>query len=391
MDRDFSRLDAYLDENGLDGYLLDADSETANQYYLSGFDAPDPFLTLYTPDQTAILTSPLEYGRAREKSRATDVRRFDEYDYRAKQAEHGRETARGMVVAEFLSEFGVESVATDRRFPLFTADSLRGRGFGVRADLEDVIEAIRATKTETELEHIREAQAANEAAMREAESMIAAADIGPEGTLTLDGDVLTSERLKTAIERALLDRGFALEDTIVASGAQAASPHESGSGPIAAGEPIIVDIFPQSKRTRYHADMTRTFLRGDPTERVADFYEATAEAKAAAMETVEAGVTGAAVHDAVCDVYEAAGYPTLRADESTETGFIHTTGHGVGLEVHERPQVSPAGGELEPGHVITIEPGLYDPEVGGVRIEDLLLVTEDGYENLTDYPETLIV
>ena len=390
MDRDFSRLDAFLDERGLDGYLLDADSEAANQYYLSGFDAPDPFLTLYTPDETAILTSPLEYGRAKETSRATAVRRFGDYDYRDKRETHGRETARGMVVAEFLAEFDVEAVATDRRFPLFTADSLREHGISVTADLEDVIEAIRATKTETELDHIREAQAANEAAMREAESMIAAAEI-EDGTLVLGSEVLTSERIKAKIERTLLDRGFALDDTIVASGAQAAAPHDTGSGPIRAAEPIIVDIFPQSKATKYHADMTRTFLRGEPTARLADFYEVTAEAKAAAMDRVEAGVTGAAVHDAVCDVYEDAGYPTLRSDESTETGFIHTTGHGVGLDVHERPQISPDGGELEAGQVITIEPGLYDPAVGGVRIEDLLVVTEDGYENLTNYPETLSV
>ncbi len=102
-------------------------------------------------------------------------------------------------------------------------------------------------------------------------------------------------------------------------------------------------------------------------------------------------MTGEAVHDAVCDVYEEAGLPTLRSDERTETGFIHSTGHGVGLDVHELPRLSPDGGELRPGHVVTVEPGLYDPDVGGVRIEDILVVTEDGYENLTDYEKRLVV
>jgi Xaa-Pro aminopeptidase len=117
----------------------------------------------------------------------------------------------------------------------------------------------------------------------------------------------------------------------------------------------------------------------------------TEQAFEAALDTVEAGATGAAVHGAACEVYEDAGLPTLRNDEDTETGFIHSTGHGVGLDVHELPQVSPSGGELEAGHVITIEPGLYDPDVGGVRLEDLVVVTEDGYENLTDYPMDFVV
>ncbi|MFW5922606.1 MAG: M24 family metallopeptidase [Halodesulfurarchaeum sp.] len=391
MAKDFSTLETLLAEQDLEGYLLDADSTHANQYYLSGFDAPDPFLTLYTPDRTAILTSALEYGRAESESRADTVRQLAEYDYRDKAAEHGRDTARGLVYAEFLAEFGVGSVAADRRFPLFTADSLREQGIEVTVDRDDVLDSIRARKTEAELDHIREAQAANEAAMAAAEEMLAEATVDGEEILFLDGEPLTSERVRTTIERTLLDLGFALDETIVASGPSGAKPHDRGSGPIAANEPVIVDIFPRSKTTKYHADMTRTFVRGEPDPRIREFYDLTRAAKAAAMDAIEPGATGADVHDAVCDVYEDAGHPTLRTDESTDTGFIHSTGHGVGLEVHEHPQVSPDGGTLEPGHVITIEPGLYDPSIGGVRIEDLVVVTEDGYENLTDYPETLVL
>ncbi len=137
--------------------------------------------------------------------------------------------------------------------------------------------------------------------------------------------------------------------------------------------------------------MTRTFCHGTPSETLQEWYELTARAKQAALETVEPGTTGEAVHDAACRVYEDAGLPTLRSDERTETGFIHSTGHGVGLDVHELPSVAPGGGELQPGHIITIEPGLYDPDVGGIRIEDIVAVTEDGYENLTDYAERFVV
>jgi Xaa-Pro aminopeptidase len=158
---------------------------------------------------------------------------------------------------------------------------------------------------------------------------------------------------------------------------------------VRAGESIIVDIFPRHKASRYHGDMTRTLCVGDPGEELAEWYQLTRRAYEAALETVEPGVTGGEVHDAACDVYEAAGIATLRTDESAETGFIHSTGHGVGLDVHELPSVGPGGEELEPGHVITIEPGLYDPAVGGVRLEDLVVVTQDGYENLTEYPMQL--
>jgi Xaa-Pro aminopeptidase len=171
----------------------------------------------------------------------------------------------------------------------------------------------------------------------------------------------------------------------VACGVDAADPHDRGSGPLRPDRPIIIDIFPRSKTSGYHADMTRTFVVGDPEPTVREWFDHTNDAVNAALDAIEPGATGAAVHDAVCDVYEDAGLPTLRSEPTTETGFIHSTGHGVGLDVHELPRIAPDGGELRPGHVVTVEPGLYDPAVGGVRTEDLILVTDDGYENLTDY------
>ncbi|MFC7199323.1 M24 family metallopeptidase [Halospeciosus flavus] len=386
VDPDLSELDAALAERGFDGYLLDAASEESNQRYLSGFDAPDPFVTLYTPEETALLVSSLEYGRAKSESRADTVYRWNDFDLRERAQEVGRETARGDALADFLTEVGVSSVLVPRRFPLFSADALRERDVAVEPDGDEVVEDVRAVKTETEVDHIRVAQKANEAAMRAAEDLIAGAAV-EDGVLHHAGEPLTSERVREEIEVTLLRHGCALDETIVACGADAAEPHNRGSGPLGAGEPIIVDIFPRDKETKYHSDMTRTFVRGEPSEDARDFYAVTEAALDAALDALEAGVTGADVHGAVCDVYEDAGYPTLRSDPDTETGFIHSTGHGVGLDVHESPSVSDrADDELEAGHVVTIEPGLYDPDVGGVRIEDIVVVTEDGYENLTDYP-----
>ncbi|MFB6071096.1 MAG: M24 family metallopeptidase [Halanaeroarchaeum sp.] len=388
MDLDLSRLDEALASRDLDGHLIDADAETPDQRYLSGFDAPDPFVTLYTPEGIALLVSTMEYGRAKSQSRADAVRQYADYDGRALVDEYGSDEGRNRAIARFLEEFDVEAVSTDRRFPLVTADGLRDQGIEVQPDRSDAVERTRAVKTETEIAYVREAQRANEAAMDEAQRLLAEAAV-EDGVLTLDGEPLTSERVRHAIEATLLEEGCALDETIVASGPESAVPHEQGSGPIEANEPVIVDIFPRDKATHYHADMTRTFVRGEPSDRIEAFYDLTAEAKRAALDAVEPGVTGETVHDAACEVYEEAGYPTLRTDESTDTGFTHSTGHGVGLAVHERPRIGRHGEELEPGNVITVEPGLYDPDVGGVRIEDLIVVTEDGYENLTDYPESL--
>ena len=392
MDPDFSALDDHLADAGLDGYLVDADGANSTQRYLSGFAAPDPFTTVYTPDATAILVSALEFGRATTDSRADEVSRLADYDYRELASEHGAEAAKARVVAAWLDDLGVDAVATPDRFPLGPADRLRERDIGVTPDTDDVVTGIRARKTPEEIDHVRDTQRANEAAMRAAEALLREADVtegSADPVLHHDGAVLTSERVKTEIESTLLEHGCGLDETIVACGADAADPHNRGSGPLRPDEPIIVDIFPRSKTTGYHGDMTRTFVVGEPDDTVSEWFDRTHEAFDAALDAVEPGVTGAAVHDAVCDVYEDAEIPTLRSDPTAETGFIHSTGHGVGLDVHELPRVAPDGDELRPGHVVTIEPGLYDPSVGGVRIEDLIVVTDDGYENLTEYPVEL--
>ncbi|ERG95564.1 Xaa-Pro peptidase family protein [Haloquadratum walsbyi] len=386
-DPDFSALDAYLDEIDADGYLVNADGSSSTQRYLSGFDAPDPFITVYTPDTTALLVSALEYGRAQTESRADDVSRLADYDYRSIASEYDATTAKARVTAEWLQEHDVKSVVTPERFPIGPADNLREHDLSVSAESDDVVTTIRAQKTKTEIEHIRDAQTANEAAMETAATLIDSATVDDE-ILYYDNEILSSERIKQAIETTLLRHECALDETIVACGSDAADPHNRGHGPLHVDEPIVVDIFPRSKETHYHADMTRTFLKGTPDETLSNWFELTQDALTTAIDAIEPGVTGKSIHNTVCDIYEDAGISTLRSDPTAETGFIHSTGHGVGLDVHELPRVSPDGGELKPGHVITVEPGIYDPAVGGLRIEDLVVVTESGAENLTTYPIT---
>ncbi|WP_330631925.1 Xaa-Pro peptidase family protein [Halocatena halophila] len=387
MQPDVSPVEAVLETRDVDGYLLNADSDDPNQRYLSGFDAPDPFVTLFAGD-IHLLVSSLEFGRAKSESHAATVARFSDFNLREKRSEYGSAEAFSRTVASFLRSQDVESIVVPSRFPISLADGLRDLGIRVVVDADDDTAEMRAQKTDDEIEKIRRAQKANEAAMAHAESILSESSIDGE-TLVYKGSVLTSERLRREIEFELLENDHALDETIVACGSDGADPHDRGSGPLAPDESIVIDIFPRGKDTDYFADMTRTFVKGTPTPAIEEYYELTERAKAAAIDAIEPGVTGESVHNVVCDVYEDAGYPTLRSDPQTETGFIHSTGHGVGLDVHEGPALSPVGETLKPGHVITIEPGLYDPSVGGVRIEDIGVVTEDGFENLTTYPQQL--
>ncbi|WP_312909328.1 M24 family metallopeptidase [Natronosalvus caseinilyticus] len=386
METDLSPLTEFLAAEELDAYLIDDDATDSDQRYVSGFSAPDAYQTLVTPDgEIHLFVSGLEYGRAVKESGADTVTRYATYDSQELIAEYGRYEGFLRVLERFLDDREIASVAVPRSFPTGTADGLRDRGLEVTVEADGIVGEIRSVKHDEEIEHVHRTQRANQAAMAVAESLIAGADV-EDGVLHHEGEPLTSERVTEEIEVALLRNGCSLDETIVACGEHGADPHDRGSGPLEANELIVIDIFPRDKETKYFGDMTRTFCRGDPTDEMRRRYEVTHEAFEAALESIEPGATGAAVHDAVCDVIEDAGYATFRSDPGTETGFIHSTGHGVGLDIHESPSLSPSGEELEVGHVVTVEPGIYDPAVGGVRIEDLVVVTEDGYENLTDYP-----
>ncbi|CAN5118051.1 Xaa-Pro peptidase family protein [soil metagenome] len=306
------------------------------------------------------------------------------------------DAATATVIGRALAERQIRKTRVPRYFPLALADLLRERGVELLVDTE--LDRRRRTKRPDELEALESVQRATEAAWALGVDALRRAAIGSRRELVLDGLPFTAERLRGIIEAALLERGCAADATIVAPGTQAADPHMIGTGPLRAGEPIVMDIFPQDKRTRYFADMTRTVSREEPPTEIVRMYDVVLRAQDAGIAALRPGTTGREVHELVEDVIFEAGYDTLRPgqkrrpDDPVTRGFIHGTGHGVGLEIHEEPRIGRSGTEpLAPGDVVTIEPGIYDPDLGGVRLEDMLVVTESGARDLTRAVRQLIV
>lgn len=301
-----------------------------------------------------------------------------------------RDTATAQAAAEFATQRGIKEVWSGRSMPLIFAHFFQERGIAVRCDPElGVVE--RRSKSEREVKALHAAQRRTEGAIRFACEMIANADADAQGVLMQDGAPLTSERVQSEINMWLLKNGMGTSGSIVAGGAQSADCHLRGSGPLRTGEVVIVDIFPEDPSSRYFGDCTRCVVHGQVPEVIQQIHNAASEAKRAATNATRAGVTGEAVHQAACDVFTKLGYAIGLPESQSDTSFryVHGTGHGVGLDVHEPPLLDFGGPELVVGDCLTIEPGLYGIGVGGVRIEDMVIVREDGCENLNTLPETL--
>lgn len=353
-----------------------------NLYYKTHFLAGDPFVYLENGSSSLLVTSSMEQGRAQKESTAPEVRNLEDFGYRDLVKELGdRSRAFTAVLARIVKGVQADSVLVEAAFPALYADELRAEGIHVEINSRLLVRE-RRQKSEAEIEAIEEAQRATERATARAIEILAASE-EHHGVLHYSGIPLTSERLRTEIEIALIRDGMdASMSPIVAGGPRAADPHWEGAGLLRAGESIVLDVFPRNKRTRYFADMTRTVVKGDPGDTLRRMYSAVLQAQEGALKMIRAGVNARQVHESVEAVFREEGF-------AGETGprYIHGTGHGVGLDIHERPVLGAMEEDLLPGDVVTVEPGLYDPEIGAVRIEDLVVVTENGCRNLTRFPK----
>ena len=374
--------------NTSEARLMIAASETdADMYYATRFLAPDPFIFLQIGDEKHLLMSDLERDRARAQAQVDHVLSLSEYQEKAKKNDTDEEEPSQIdALHELLQEKNITSLNVPRAFAIATADDLRERGYTVEFP-EGAYWPDREIKTPAEIAHIREVQQHTEAAMDAAITLIRNADIRGDA-LYHNGEPLTSETVKREIKFLLLERDCTAGHTIVAGGDQACDPHNEGSGPLHAHQSIIIDIFPRSNITGYFADLTRTVVKGEPSADLQNIYDAVLAAQNLAFDSIRADADSQAIHRALQELFENRNFETGNTDGRMQ-GFFHGTGHGLGLEIHEPPRIGKTPGTLCAGHIVTVEPGLYYPGRGAVRIEDLAVVTQDGCDNLTTYPKFL--
>ncbi len=363
-------------------------------YWRIRFMVGDPVVLLELPDsdgtRSVLLLRDIEMQRARNSARVDQV--GCPADYTPEGGLSGdRETATAQAAAECLRRAGISEVTGDRSLPLIFAEFLARAGIKVSCDTELWV-AERRQKSEVEIEHLREAQRVTEQAMQFACHMIASAEARSGGVLYQDNQPLTSERVRTAVTHFLMEKEFDLPSAIIAGGPTGADCHDAGSGELLTGLPVIVDIYPRSRGSLYWGDCTRTVVHGDIPDEIKAMHRTVRKAKAAGEKATAPGVTGEDVHRATIQVIKDDGFHVgLPGEDSPDSycAMTHGTGHGIGLDVHEPPLLDMKGPKLLVGEALTIEPGLYRRDMGGVRVEDMVVVTKDGCINLNTLSEEL--
>ena len=353
----------------------------------------DPLLFVARDGEAFVMTSSLDAGRIARVLPDADVVTADELGFHELLGQGMQaEKADLEIVVRALRRWGIEDAVVPPDLPIAVADRLRGEGVAIEIDAREV-HARRRAKTPTELAGIRRAQRAAEAGMAVAEELIRGAERSG-GRLRRDGELLTAEQVRRAIRTACADAGAPAPVDIIVGSALSGGGHDPGSGELPANLPIVVDVWPRDEESGCWADMARTFVAGQVTGEVAEVRDVVREALEAARSAARPGVKGRELYDIAAEIIERAGHPTQRTNTPGQTlthGFYFSLGHGVGLEVHEPPNLGLSGDEpLVAGDVVAVEPGIEGLEgIGGVAFEDLLLITENGSETLTDYPYDL--
>jgi Xaa-Pro aminopeptidase len=373
-----------------DARLIVAASDTdANMLWATRLFAPDPFIFIQKGSRRYVVMSDLEIDRAR--SQASVDRVLGQSDY------VGRIQARGFpfpttaqVVAAVFEDLSIRTARVPTNFPVGIADSLRTEG--VRIEVQaDPFWPNREIKSGDEVRAIRASLRAAESGMEAGIAALRRCRISPDGFLSLGGTRLTSEILKSVINSRIMEQGYVPSHTIVSSGEQGVDPHNEGSGPIRAHSPVIMDIFPRSQKTGYFGDMTRTVVRGRATDLLRRAYGAVAAAQKIGFRRIRPRASAYDIHSEIVDFFNRQGFETGIRDGRMQ-GFFHGTGHGLGLDIHEAPSFGTrARNRFRKNQVVTVEPGLYYSGMGGIRLEDVVLVTSTGCRNLVRFPKTLEV
>ena len=388
-------VDRILAEKGFCSMLIYSESyRNVNMFYVSGFLAIDPFLYLKKVDGEPLLViNQMEVDRAKKESQVKDVRSTHDYDF-IKFIKSTSDFKVGMtkfVASVAKKELGTEKpIYVSPDFSAIYADALRKEGLKIKP-MFDVLEKARETKEPEEVKSITAVQRVVEKATSKAIEEISKADVRPDGTLFYRANgrkqKLTVGRIRGIFDHTFVDDGcIAEEETMIPCGSKSAIGHYAGKATdvLRANEPIVMDVFPKSIGKRYVSDMTRTVVKGRASKAVKRMFETVAGVREAAVDALKAGVRGSDMQQLCYRLFEKAGYDTIRGGKRITKGYTHSLGHGVGLQVHEGPGMSEFNKlPLQEHNVVTVEPGLYDPKVGGVRIEDILETTGSRCRNLT--------
>ncbi|HEY2143509.1 MAG TPA: Xaa-Pro peptidase family protein [Candidatus Udaeobacter sp.] len=365
--------------------LIVAASDTdADMFYATKFWAPDRFIFLERNGKRTLVLSDLEIDRARKQADADEFVMFSELE-REVQGKSRKAPPFERVLAHFLKKRGVRSATVPANFPLRFAEELTRKKIRVRAT-NGFFWPEREAKSNEEVEMMGQALRITEKGLKRAIEVLKQSKPGAGKRLRWHGKALTSEILRAEIDSAILRAGGVPQGTIVAGGDQACDPHERGFGPLYADSLIILDVFPRDAKTGYFGDMTRTVLRGRASDAQRKLWETVKAGQALALRRIKAGVDGMTIHKAIQELFASRGFPT-EIRKGRRVGFFHGTGHGLGLEIHEHPRLQKV--TLKDRQVLTVEPGLYYPELGGVRLEDVVLVTKTGCRILSRFPKQL--
>jgi Xaa-Pro aminopeptidase len=365
--------------------LIVAASETdPDMLYATKFWAPDPFIFLERNGRRTLVLSDLEFDRGRKQADADEFVMFSELE-REVQGKSKKAPRYEKVLAHFLRKRGVRSTIVPGNFPLAYAQELAANKIHVRAT-NGLFWPEREAKSNKEIEMMGHALRITETGLKRAVEILRASKPGPRKKLRWNGKILTSEMLRAEIDSAILRADGIPTGTIVAGGDQACDPHERGFGPLYADSLIILDVFPRAAKSGYFGDLTRTVLRGRASEAQRKLWNTVKAGQALALKKIRAGVDGMAIHNTIQAFFAKRGFPT-EVRKGRRVGFFHGTGHGLGLEIHEHPRLQKV--TLKDRQVLTVEPGLYYPGLGGVRLEDVVVVMKMGCKILSRFPKRL--
>ena len=366
--------------------LVTASEGDANMLYAVGFFVPDPFIFFQHKNIKFAVMSDLEIDRAKKQAHVDRVLSLSLYQRKLRKL--GKAPAGMIDILDLLfRERGIRSLIVPANFSALLTDQLRAKGFSVQIK-RDPFWAEREAKNRVEVQQITESLRVARLGLEAGIRMLKRTQTKRDGYLYLNGTRLTSEMLKTAVNTTIMAQGWLPSHTIISSGNQCVDPHHEGSGPIKANTSIIFDIFPRSQRNGYFGDLSRTVVRGRASDKLKEIYATVQAGQNIGYEQIRDGVNGKEVHDNILALFESRGFHTGKINGRMQ-GFFHGTGHGLGLDIHEPPRIAPVDAILRTGHVVTVEPGLYYLGVGGVRLEDVVVVSAKGNRNLTDCPQFL--